>query len=262
MPPMDSNGLRVKRSGRRRTGGHATRNAGGGRRRSPPARSRPAACEQRQAAAAAGRRTVNIAINPWVGYEANAAVVGYLLAKRARLHRRREEPADEQVSWQGFATGEVDVDPRELGPRRPRQEVHRPTTRSPSDAGPTGNNGIIGWYVPPWMADEYPDITDWHNLNKYADLFKTSESGDKGQFLDGDPSFVTNDEALITNLGLNYKVVYAGSEAALIEALPARPSTEQDAAASATSTSRSGSSPRSSSSRSSCRRTRRAATPT
>ena len=68
------------------------------------------------------------------------------------------------------------------------------------------------------MAEEYPDITDWQNLNKYADLFKTSESGGKGQFLDGDPSFVTNDEALVKNLDLNYKVVYAGSEAALIQA--------------------------------------------
>ena len=59
------------------------------------------------------------------------------------------------------------------------------------------------------MAEKYPDITDWKNLNKYADLFKTSESGGKGQLLDGDPSFVTNDEALVKNLKLNYKVVYA-----------------------------------------------------
>ena len=77
---------------------------------------------------------------------------------------------------------------------------------------------MIGWYVPPWMAKKYPDITDWKNLNKYADLFKTSESGGKGQLLDGDPSFVTNDAALVKNLNLNYKVVYAGSEAALITA--------------------------------------------
>ena len=68
------------------------------------------------------------------------------------------------------------------------------------------------------MAKQYPDITDWNNLNKYADMFKTSESGGKGQLLDGDPSYVTNDEALVTNLKLNYKVVYAGSEAALIQA--------------------------------------------
>jgi glycine betaine/proline transport system substrate-binding protein len=84
------------------------------------------------------------------------------------------------------------------------------------DAGYSGNVGQIGWYVPPWMAAKYPDITDYKNLNKYAAMFKTSESGDKGQFLDGDPSFVTNDEALVKNLNLNFKVVYAGSEAALI----------------------------------------------
>ena len=54
------------------------------------------------------------------------------------------------------------------------------------------------------------------NLNKYADLFKTSESGGKGQLLDGDPSYVTNDEALVNNLKLNFKVVTGGSEAALI----------------------------------------------
>ena len=48
-------------------------------------------------------------------------------------------------------------------------------------------------------------------------MFKTSESGDKGQLLDGDPCFVTNDEALVKNLDLNYKVVVAGSEAALIQ---------------------------------------------
>ena len=67
------------------------------------------------------------------------------------------------------------------------------------------------------MADKYPDITDWKNLNKYADMFKTSESGGKGQLLDGDPSYVTNDEALVKNLDLNYQVVVGGSEAALLQ---------------------------------------------
>ena len=67
------------------------------------------------------------------------------------------------------------------------------------------------------MATQYPDISDWNNLNKYADLFKTSESGGKGQILDGDPSYVTNDAALVKNLKLNYTVVVGGSESALIE---------------------------------------------
>ncbi len=89
------------------------------------------------------------------------------------------------------------------------------------------------------MATQYPDITDWENLNKYADLFKTSESGGKGQLLDGDPSFVTNDAALVTNLKLNYKVVYAGSETALIQAFRTGGG-QHKSRCSATSTSRSG----------------------
>jgi glycine betaine/proline transport system substrate-binding protein len=85
------------------------------------------------------------------------------------------------------------------------------------DAGQTGNQGIIGWFVPQWMADKYPDILNWKNLNKYASMFKTSESGGKGQLLDGDPSYVTNDEALVKNLHLDYQVVVGGSEAALLQ---------------------------------------------
>ena len=45
--------------------------------------------------------------------------------------------------------------------------------------GITGNKGIIGWYVPPWMAEAHPDIKDWKNLNKYADVMKTPQSGDE-----------------------------------------------------------------------------------
>ena len=39
-------------------------------------------------------------------------------------------------------------------------------------AGSTDIKGQIGWYVPPWMVEQYPDITDWRNLNKYAHLFQ------------------------------------------------------------------------------------------
>ena len=44
------------------------------------------------------------------------------------------------------------------------------------------------------------------------------ESGGKGQFLGADPSYVQFDEAIISNLGLDFKVVFSGSEAASITA--------------------------------------------
>jgi glycine betaine/proline transport system substrate-binding protein len=162
---------------------------------------------------------VNIAINPWVGYEADAAVVGYLM-KTKLGNQVTEKNLKEEISWQGFESGDVDAILENWG-HADLAKTYIEDKKVAVDAGPTGNKGIIGWYVPPWLATAHPDILDWNNLNKYADQFKTTESGDKGQFLDGDPTFVTNDEALVTNLKLNFKVVYAGSEASLIEAFRA-----------------------------------------
>lgn len=161
--------------------------------------------------------TVNIAIHAWVGYEANAAVVGYLLEKELGYTVEKKVLA-EDVTWPGFESGEIDVIIENWG--HPDLEKEYITDKQVAyDAGLTGNVGIIGWYVPGWMVDEYPDILDWNNLNKYADLFKTSESGDKGQFLGTDPSYVQYDEALITNLGLNYTVIFSGSETATVQAI-------------------------------------------
>jgi glycine betaine/proline transport system substrate-binding protein len=160
--------------------------------------------------------TVNIAINPWVGYEANAAVVAHLLEEELGYTVEKKD-LKEDVSWQGFETGEVDVIIEDWGhPELEKKYVEE--DKVAQVAGETGNIGIIGWYVPKWMVDEYPDITDYKNLNKYAELFKTSESGDLGQFLGSDPSYVQYDEALITNLDLDFKVVFSGGEAATITA--------------------------------------------
>jgi glycine betaine/proline transport system substrate-binding protein len=158
---------------------------------------------------------VDIAVNPWVGYESNAGVIGKLLKDELGFTVEYKE-LTEQISWEGFESGEVDAIVENWG-HEDLAKTYITDKKVAVDAGPTGINGVIGWFVPPWMATEYPDITDWNNLNKYAELFKTSESGDKGQLLDGDPSYVTYDVALVKNLGLDYEVVVGGSEAALIE---------------------------------------------
>src|SRR6266545_1413523 len=109
--------------------------------------------------------TINLAVNAWVGYEANAAVIAYVAEKNLGCKVVKKNLA-EQVSWQGFSTGAIDA-----------------------------------------------IVENWG----HEDLVKTSESGGQGQLLDGDPAFVTNDAALVKNLKLNYKVVFSGSEAALIQ---------------------------------------------
>ena len=158
---------------------------------------------------------LNIAVNPWTGYVSNAHVIGYLAQTRLGCNVTYPD-VKEEVGWQGMADGSIDTVVENWGhPDLVKKYIDEQGVVE--DAGVTGNEGVIGWYVPQWMADKYPDITDWHNLNKYADMFKTSESGGKGQLLDGDPSYVTNDEALVKNLNLDYQVVVGGSEAALIQ---------------------------------------------
>jgi glycine betaine/proline transport system substrate-binding protein len=159
---------------------------------------------------------LNLAVNPWVGYEANAAVVAYVAEKDLGCTVAKKN-LKEEISWQGFGTGEVDAILENWG-HEDLKKKYIEDQKVALEAGPAGTRGVIGWYLPPWMAAKYPELKDWKNLNKYASQFKTSESGGKGQLLDGDPSFVTNDEALVKNLKLDYKVVYAGSETALIQA--------------------------------------------
>ncbi|MBT8163360.1 MULTISPECIES: ABC transporter substrate-binding protein [Arthrobacter] len=159
--------------------------------------------------------SVNVALNAWVGYTADAAVYSYVAQNKLGCTVTQKE-LSEQISWQGFGSGEVDVIMENWG-HADLAKQYITDQKVAVDAGPTGNEGHIGWYVPPWMVQKYPDILDYKNLDKYASLFATSESSGKGQVLDGDPAFVTNDEALVKNLGLNYKVVFSGSEAALIQ---------------------------------------------
>ena len=165
-------------------------------------------------AATAKCGTVNLADNAWVGYEADLAVVSYIM-KNTLGCKVVVKNLSEQVSWQGFPTGQIDAILENWG-HEDLAAKYITKQKVAVDLGSTGNKGIIGWYVVPWLAAKYPEITNWKNLNKYASMFKSSESGSLGAFLDGDPSYVTNDAAIIKNLKLNFKVIYTGSEAALI----------------------------------------------
>ncbi|MDT7697337.1 MAG: glycine betaine/proline transport system substrate-binding protein, partial [Pseudonocardiales bacterium] len=94
-------------------------------------------------------QNVNIAVNPWVGYEANAAVVGYVLQNKLNCKVTNKD-LKEEVSWQGFGTGEVDAVLENWGhPDLTKKYIEDQKTGV--DAGSTGVKGVIGWFVPPWM---------------------------------------------------------------------------------------------------------------
>ncbi|MFI0036142.1 ABC transporter substrate-binding protein [Streptomyces mutabilis] len=163
---------------------------------------------------AQGAKTVTLSVQSWVGAQANVAVAQYLLEHELG-YRVDTVQVDEVPAWDALSQGRVDAILEDWG--HPEQEQRyvqdKKTIAAGGDLGVTGH---IGWFVPTYFAKQHPDVTDWKNLNKYADQLRTAESGDKGQLMDGSPSYVTNDKALVENLDLDYKVVFAGSEAAQI----------------------------------------------
>ena len=79
--------------------------------------------------------------------------------------------------------------------------------------------GVSSYYVPRYMVEGdgavAPDLKSWKDMNKYSDLFKTLETGDKGRLI-GCPvaAWQCEDTKRMELLGLNYAAVELGSEAA------------------------------------------------
>ena len=172
---------------------------------------------EEQAAAAGGDcGELKIIMNPWVGYTADAYVVGNVAENQLGCTVEYVDLKEGGPSYQALASGDGDVILEEWSHQSELKAAEE--DGSAVDLGSPGNVGIIGWYVPGWLAEEHPDVLDYKNLNKYADDFKTSESGDQGQFLGSDPTYTQYDEAIIKNLGLDFKVVFSGGETATVEA--------------------------------------------
>jgi glycine betaine/proline transport system substrate-binding protein len=172
--------------------------------------------EAQQNAAGGKCGDLKIIVNNWVGYTADAYVLGNVAKDKLGCNVKYVELKEGGPSYQALASGDGDVILEEWSHAAELADATSKGTAKEID--PLGVVGIIGWYVPDWLAKEHPDILDWKNLNKYADKFKTSESGDKGQFLGADPNYTQYDEAIVKNLGLNFKVVFSGGETASVAA--------------------------------------------
>lgn len=165
--------------------------------------------------------TINLAISPWTGSEANVAVAQALLEDKLGYSVKTTK-IDEYAQFPALANGQLSAT-LEVWPSGHAKDYKKyiDGNNGVVDGGQLGVIGQIGWWIPTYMLTNYPELATWEGLKTNAALFKTAESGDAGQILDGDPSFVTFDQPIADNLGLNLKVVYGGSEAAELAALDA-----------------------------------------
>lgn len=170
--------------------------------------------------------TVRIAVNNWVGYEASAEVLAHILREEMNYEVQLVR-VDEQPSWQALDQGVLDVIVENWG-HDDLLELYGPEGNGTAvDGGPNGNEGVIGWYVPAYLAEEYPEITTMEGLRENTDLFQTAQTGDQGEFLAGAPGFVSQDQGMINAFDLDLEMVYAGSEAAQITEVRRRYANEE-----------------------------------
>ena len=164
--------------------------------------------------------TITLAVNPWNGSALNVAVAAQLLESELGYTVETVD-LDENATWSAINSGDVDST-LEVWPSGHAQNMIDFIDNGDVDnAGELGIVGKIGWYVPTYMVDEHPSLLTWEGFEdpELAGLFATAETGDNGQFLGGDPSFVQYDEDIINNLELPLEVVYAGSEEAILAAV-------------------------------------------
>ena len=129
---------------------------------------------------------------------------------------------DENAAWPALDSDSIDAN-LEVWPSGHAKDINTyiTTKKSVVDGGLIGPTGQIDWFIPKFVADAHPEYKTWEGLKTAAaaKYFATAETGDKGQFLLGDPSYVSYDADIIKNLNLPFKVVTGGGEAALITAL-------------------------------------------
>ncbi|MGQ0602797.1 MAG: ABC transporter substrate-binding protein [Anaerolineales bacterium] len=172
------------------------------------------------APAAAPKPTIKLAANPWDGSRVNVEVAKILLTKELGYTVEIVE-IDENGQFPALASGDLSAT-LEIWPSGHAQDrIDYIDSGKLEDLGALGVVGKISWYIPTYMLQKNPELATWEGFKASGAMFKTAETGDLGQFLGGDPSFVQYDEQIITNLGLPLKVVYAGSEQAILSALDA-----------------------------------------
>lgn len=195
-----------------------------------PAQAPAAAPAGEESAAPAGdKMTIKLAENPWSASALNVAIARILLEEQLG-YPVEVVTIGESAQWPALAAGDLDAS-LEVWPSGHADNVAEYIDKQQlvEDGGPLGPVGKIGWYIPTYMLTDHPELATWEGLKdpENVKLFATAETGDKGQFLTGDPSWTQYEDDIIANLGLNFQIVAAGSEEAILAALDSAYSREE-----------------------------------
>lgn len=170
---------------------------------------------------AAQPHSLKLAVNPWLGSMLNGQVAKILLEEQLG-YRVELVPFDEYAQFPALAAGELSAT-LEVWPSGHAEDrrIYLEQQKTVEDLGPLGVVGKIGWFVPTYLLESEPSLATWQGIKAHSGLFKTAATGDHGQLLEGDPTWIYRDQQIIDDLGLDLKIVQAGTETGLVAAVEA-----------------------------------------
>lgn len=170
-----------------------------------------------------GGGEITLARNAWTASAIDVEIAKQLIEKELGNEVKLVD-IDENAMFAGMESGDIDA-ALEIWPSGVVEEEQAfIDDGSVLDIGKLGAVGQIGWYVPDYVLDEYPDVATWEGLKDpaTAKAFATAETGDQGRFLATDPSYSQYDESIVEQLDLPFEVKYSGSEAATVAELDSK----------------------------------------
>lgn len=165
--------------------------------------------------------TIHLIQDSWSASVAHNAVAKIVLEEELGYNVEIARITDEEEQARALITGEASAN-LEIWPNNISSAFERYLNAGiVANMGPLGVSGRGGWYVPNYLREDFPGLTRWQVLTQteVVRLFSTETSGAQGVLLSGDASWENNLEDIIRNLGLNFEVVYTGSESTLVQTI-------------------------------------------
>lgn len=157
---------------------------------------------------------IKMTINDWTGQEITTRAMGGVLEEMG--YNVDYVQADYLAQFAGLESGDLDV-AMEIWETTGKDALEKSLkTGDTVDLGETGMEAKEEWWYPAYVKEDCPGLPDWKALNDCAELFASPETSPKGRYLGGPVTWGGYDEERIEALGLDFEVIHAGTDAALL----------------------------------------------
>lgn len=163
------------------------------------------------------RKPIKFATGDWTGSYITAGIMRGILED---MGYRTEEVVADQFAWYpAMANRDIDVAMEAWTTTQGEVLAAAVEDGTVVELGESGLQAIETWWYPSYVKELCPGLPDYQALNDCAGVFQTPETGDRGRYLSGPVTWGGFDEERVEALGLNYQVVYPGTDAAMFAEL-------------------------------------------